>query len=172
LRARHGIEVNVIFDASLGFVGAHKIEREAPSDSHVFHAMAGSTAGQIIFEHDVEQPVRAFDAPMAACPAGDTLDVERHGGDIEAGVKAAAIGIFGAQVELEQGLDGGEAGLAWIAAIGCDPIELVGGGIDPRLDAAVLLFDGRFADEFGSRSGAEIILDIGFQRCSVALEGE
>lgn len=34
------------------------------------------------------------------------------------------------------------------------------------------LLDGRLADERGGRSGAEIVLDIGFQRRLVALEGE
>ena len=55
------------------------------------------------------------------------------------------------------GLDVGEAGLAWITALGYDPIDLVGGGIEPRLDAAVPVLDDRFADEFGGRGSAEII---------------
>ena len=134
--------------------------------------MAGALAGKIVFELDVEQPVHAFDAPMAACGPGDTLDIERRRGDIKARVGAAAVGVFGARIDLDHGLDVGEARFAWIFAIGCDPIDLVGGDIEPRLDTAMPLLDGRFTDEFGGGGGAEIILDIGFQRWLVGFKGE
>src|SRR3974377_252032 len=109
---------------------------------------------------------------MASCGAGDALDVERCRGDVEAGVKATAIGMLGARGDPDQGLDVAEAGLPWIAALGRDPIDLVGGAIGARLDAAMPLLDGRFGDQFGGRSGAEIILHIGFQRRLVTLYSE
>jgi hypothetical protein len=91
---------------------------------------------------------------MAPCRAGDALD-ERRRGDIEMGIEAATIGIFGARADLEQGLDAGEGGRPWIPAFRGNPINFGGGGIDARLDATVPLFNGRFADELGGRSGAE-----------------
>jgi hypothetical protein len=42
-----------------------------------------------------------------------------------------------------------KARLAWIAVIGCDPIDLVRGGIDPRFDPTVPLLDGGFGDKLG-----------------------
>jgi hypothetical protein len=42
---------------------------------------------------------------MAARALGDPLKIERHGGDIVAGVEAAAIGVFDAGVDFEDGLD-------------------------------------------------------------------
>jgi hypothetical protein len=60
-----------------------------------------------------------------------------------AGVEAAAVGIFGARVDFDDRLDGGEAGLARIAAVGQYPIDVVRGGIEPRLDAAVPLLNVR-----------------------------
>jgi hypothetical protein len=59
--------------------------------------MAGTVAGKVVFELDVEEPMHAFDAPMATRRAGDALDVEWRRGDVEPGVEAAAIGIFGAR---------------------------------------------------------------------------
>jgi hypothetical protein len=107
------------------------------------HRRRCAIAGKIVFELDVKQPV--LDAPMAACGPGDTLDID---GDIKARV-GAAVGVFGARIDLDHGLDVGEARFAWIFAIGCDPIDLVGGDIEPRLDTAMPLLDGRFTDEFG-----------------------
>lgn len=78
------------------------------------------------------------------------------------GVEAAAIGVFDAGVDFDDGLDGVEARLARIASFGCDPVDLAGGCVGAGLDAAMLL---------GGR-GAEIVLDIGFERRLVALEGE
>ena len=72
----------------------------------------------------VEQPVHGFDAPMATGSGGDALDVEGRRGDVEACVEAAAVGIFHARADLDQGVDGGEAGLARIAAVGCDPVDV------------------------------------------------
>jgi hypothetical protein len=39
------------------------------------------------------------------------------------------------QADLDQGVDGGEAGLARIAAVGCDPVDVAGSRIGSRLDA-------------------------------------
>jgi hypothetical protein len=79
---------------------------------------------------------------MAPCRAGDALDVEGRRGDIETGIEAAAIRIFGARVDLEYGLDAAESGRPWIAAFGGNPIDLGGDGIDARLDATVPFFNG------------------------------
>ena len=75
-------------------------------------------------------------------------------------------------MNLEQGLDAGEAGRPWIAALRDNPIDFGRGSIDARLDATVPLFNGRFANELGSRSGAEIVLDVGFQRRLIAFQGK
>ena len=63
-------------DASLCGVCAHEAEGEASDDSHVLGAMTGSVAGQIILELDIEEPVRALDAPMATDAFGQAIDVE------------------------------------------------------------------------------------------------
>src|ERR1700694_3527752 len=116
--------------------------------------------------------MHGFDAPMAPRGGGDALDVEGRGGDVEACVEAATVGIFYTRVNLDQGVDGGEAWLARVAAVGCDPVDVAGSRIGPRLDAAVSLLDGGFGDEFVGGSGVIIVLDIGFEGRLVALEGE
>src|SRR5260370_11268598 len=57
-------------DASLGLVGAHETESEAADDGHVFGAVPGAEARQIVPEFDNEQPIPAFHTPMAALAAG------------------------------------------------------------------------------------------------------
>jgi hypothetical protein len=79
---------------------------------------------------------------------------------------------YSAREDLEHGLNGGEAGLAGIAAIGGDPIDLIGGGIDARLDAAMSFLDGGLGDQLDGRRGAKVVLDIGLQGGLVALQGE
>src|ERR1700750_3136567 len=116
--------------------------------------------------------MHALDAPMPARTPGDAFDVERRGRDIMVGIEAAAIGIFGTCVELEDSLDVLEARLTRIASLGCYPVDLAGGGVGARLDPAMSLLDGGFVDEFVRGCGAEIVLDIGFERGLVALEGE
>ena len=114
----------------------------------------------------------AFDAPMTACRAGNALDVEGRRADVQASIEAAAVGIFGARSDLEQGFDVGEAGRPWIAALRDNPIDFGRGSIYARLDATVPLFNGRFANELGGRSSAEIVLDVGFQRRLIAFQGK
>ena len=116
--------------------------------------------------------MHALDAPMAARTSGDAFDVERRRRDMVMRFEAAAIGIFGTSVDLEDCLDVLEARLARIASLGCYPVDLAGGGVGARLDPAMPLLDGGFADEFIGGGGAEIVLDIGFERGLVALEGE
>src|SRR6202011_1852321 len=94
------------------------------------------------------------------------------GRDIVVGVEAAAIGIFGAGVNLRDGIDVLEARLARIASLRRYPVDLAGGGVGAGLDPAMSLLDGGFADEFVGGGGAEIVLDIGFERGLVALERE
>ena len=92
--------------------------------------------------------MHALDAPMVARTPGDAFDVEVRGGDIVAGVEAAAIGVFDACVDLDDGLDVLEARLARIASLGPDPVDLAGGGVGARLDPAMSLLDRGLADEF------------------------
>jgi hypothetical protein len=46
---------------------------------------------------------------MATNGFGGAFDVERRGADVGAGVASGAVGIFGPGVNLDDGLDGGEA---------------------------------------------------------------
>src|SRR5579863_6880510 len=110
-------------DASFCFVDAHEIEGEAADDRHVFGAVAGSVAGQVVLEGDVKQPMKALDAPMAARRLGEPFDVERGRTDVEAGIAGAAVGEFGAIDELDDGLDAAEARLPRIAALRGDPVD-------------------------------------------------
>jgi hypothetical protein len=59
-------------DAPLCFIGAH--EGEAVDGGHVLGAVAAAVAREVVLELDIEQPVHAFDAPMAA-GGGDAVDV-------------------------------------------------------------------------------------------------
>src|SRR3979490_1648599 len=111
------------------------------------------------------------DPPMTARAPGDAFDIERRGRDIVVGIEAAAIGIFGAGVNLRDGIDVLEARLARVASLRRYPVDLAGGGVSARLDPAMSLLDGGFADKFVGGGGAEIVLDIGFERGLVALVG-
>src|SRR5260370_2738492 len=98
--------------------------------------------------------MHALDAPMTARSPGDTFDIERGRRDIVVGIKAAAIGVFGACVDLGDGLDFLEARLARVASLRRYPVDLAGGGLGAGLDPAMVLLDARFADEFVVRAGA------------------
>ena len=79
-------------------------------DGHVFGAMAFSDVGEVFLEGDVEHPVQAvFDAPVAAHGAGGGFGVEGRGGDVVAGIEAAAVLRFDLGAELD---DRGHAGQA------------------------------------------------------------
>jgi hypothetical protein len=95
--------------------------------------------------------------------ARDALDIKRCQANVETGIEAATIG---------NSLDVAKARLAGIAPLGRDPIDFVGCSIGAGLDPAVPLLEGGFGHEFGSRSGRELVLDIGFHRRLVAFEGE
>jgi hypothetical protein len=84
---------------------------------------------QIVLEFDIEQPMHALDPPMTARAPGDAFDIERRGRDIVVGIEAAAIGIFGAGVNLRDGIDVLEARLARVASLRCYPVDLAGGGV-------------------------------------------
>ena len=71
---------------------------------------------------------------------------------------------------LDERLDGLEARLARIAALGLDPIDVLGGGVEAGLDAAMALLDGGFGDEFVRRRRFEIVVDLGFQGRLIALQ--
>jgi hypothetical protein len=97
---------------------------------------------------------------MTARAPDDAFDIERRGRDIVVGIEAAAIGIFGAGVNLRDGIDVLEARLARVASLRRYPVDLAGGGVSARLDPAMSLLDGGFADKFVGGRGAEIVLDI------------
>jgi len=86
--------------------------------------------------------MHAFDAPMTACGLGDPVDVERSRADEVPCVGGGTIRMLDTAVDLDEGLDAGEARLARIAALRSDPVDLAGGRIGACLDAAVALFDG------------------------------
>src|ERR1035437_10250764 len=112
-----------------------------------FCAVAGSVSRQIVAELDVEQPVHALDAPMAATSLGGAFDVEWRGADVGAGIASGAVGMFGLGVDLDDGLDGGETRLPRIAAIRHDPVDRLRGGVGAGFDAAMRLLDGCFGNE-------------------------
>jgi hypothetical protein len=147
-------------DAPLGLIGTHEAEREAADEGHVLGSVAGPITRQIVLEFDIEQPMHALDAPVPARTPGDAFDIERRGRDIVVGIEAAAIGIFGAGVNLRDGIDVLEARLARVASLRRYPVDLAGGGVSARLDPAMSLLDGGFADKFVGGRGAEIVLDI------------
>jgi hypothetical protein len=68
-------------------------------------------AREIVFELDVEQPVHALYAPVTASSVSGPVDIERSRRDIEARLERAAIGIFDARKDLDEGLYVGEARL-------------------------------------------------------------
>src|ERR1700680_2633913 len=116
--------------------------------------------------------MHAFDRPMTTGAAGHALDVERRGADEVTRVEGASVGMLGAGMDLEEALDVGETGLARVAPIGHDPVDLARGHICARLDAAMAFLDGGFGDELFGGSGAKIVFDIGLEGWLVALEGE
>ena len=134
-------------------MSADEVESEASNDGHVLCAVPLSVSGEIVLELDIEDPVHAFDAPVSADGGGDAVDVERGGGDIGSGFAGCFASLFGGGVDLDQGGDAGEAGLAWIAAVRGDPIDFGGGDIAAGLYAPMALFDGSDGDDLSGWSG-------------------
>ena len=96
-------------------------------------------------------------------PLASLFDVESHRRDVRPRVESRSIGIFGAQIDLENRLDGSEARLARVAAIGYAPVNFGRGRIGSRLDAAMTLFDGGFANQFFCRGRTEVVRNFSFQ---------
>jgi hypothetical protein len=96
-------------------------------------------------------------------------DVEGGGGDVVVRVEGAAVGMLGAPVDLDQGLDACEARRPRVAALGADPVDAAGSRIGAGLDAAVPLLDRRGGDDLVGRGGSEVFLDLGFEGGLVAL---
>ncbi len=69
------------FDGSFAFSGAHHVEGEASDEGHVGGAVAAAQARLTFLKDDVEHPVKALDAPMAADCRGGALRGEGGGGD-------------------------------------------------------------------------------------------
>jgi hypothetical protein len=134
-------------------------EREASDESHVLGAVPGPVSGEVVLEDDIEKPVHAFDAPMATDGFDDAFDVEGSGRDIGPCIEGRTIGMLGSGIDLDDGLDGGEARLFGIAAFGRDPVDDVGGGVGAGFDAAMRLLYGGLGDELGGRRGLEIVDD-------------
>src|SRR3954453_22332533 len=82
----------------------------------------------------------------------------------------AAILEFGPVDDPDQGLDVVEPGLPRIIPVGRDPVDHGRGGIEARLDAALL--DRGLGDQFVDRRGPEVILDLGLQGQLIAFQGE
>jgi len=70
-------------------------------------------------------------------PLASLFDVESRRRDVKPRVESRSIGILSAQIDLEDCLDGGEALLTWIAAVGYNPVNFGRGRIGSRLDAAM-----------------------------------
>src|ERR1700677_3423159 len=97
--SRHGIQVNDHFICSISrrnwvfqladlrrvlMLPLDLLARRRPSAKRrttamFFGAVAGAVARQVVFELDVEHPMHALDAPMAARSCGEPFDVERRG---------------------------------------------------------------------------------------------
>jgi len=116
--------------------------------------------------------MHAFDAPVATGGVGDPVDVERGRTDEVAGVEGGAVSMLGKAVDLDEGLDAGEARLARVAALGADPIHFAGCRIGAGLDPAVALLDSDLGDDLTFGSATKVIGDLGFQVGLIALEGE
>jgi hypothetical protein len=71
---------------------------------------------------------------VAAHASGEAFDVVRRGGDEVARFEAAPVGVFDAGMNLDDGLDAGEARLSGIASVRRDPIDGAGSRIDARVE--------------------------------------
>jgi hypothetical protein len=158
------------FDASLRFIGAHKANGEATQGRHVLGAIADAVTDQVVLELDIEQPMHAFDAPMAADAGGEALDIARRRRDEIPRLEAAPVRIFDAGVNLDQRLDVGKSRHAGMISIRPDPGDVAGSRVGARLDAAVALFDGRFLGQLGVRRGVKIQSRIDCQDWLIALQ--
>jgi hypothetical protein len=76
------------------------------------------------------------------CRAGEAFDIERRRRDVETGLEAVAVTVFGASVDFEDNLDGLEARLSRIASLGHDPIDVAGARVGAGLDRPDLIGDG------------------------------
>jgi len=54
-----------------GFGAGSEAEGEAADDGHILGAMSGSITRQVVLELDIEQPMHALDAPVAARAPGN-----------------------------------------------------------------------------------------------------
>src|SRR3546814_16595384 len=105
-----------------------------PDDGHVPGAMALAEAGLVFLEDGVEDPVEAvFDAPVSAHGACGVFGGEACGGDVVAGVEAAAVPQFGARGDAHDGGGTGQAKFAGEAARAGEPV-----GLARDVDAALL----------------------------------
>ena len=120
--------------------------------------MAGAVAAQVVFEFDIQQPVHALDAPMAANTGGKALDITRRRRDEIARLEAAAVMMFDAGADLDESFDFGKARRAGIASIRYDPVGVAGSRVRARLDASVAFLDGGFRRQFGVGRGVEMAL--------------
>src|SRR3546814_8746066 len=111
-----------------------------PDDGHVPGAMALAEAGLVFLEDGVEDPVEAvFDAPVSAHGACGVFGGEACGGDVVAGVEAAAVPQFGARGDAHDGGGTGQAQFAGEAARAGEPVGLARDGDAALFDAAMAL---------------------------------
>jgi hypothetical protein len=84
-------------------VCANEVKGEAPDDGHVFGSVALPVSGEIVLEVDIEDPVRALDAPVAADRGGEFINVERGRGDVGSGLVCDFAGLLGCGMDLDSG---------------------------------------------------------------------
>jgi hypothetical protein len=68
--------------------------------------------------------MHALDAPVTARSVSEPVDIKRGRRDVEARLERAAIGIFDARKNLDEGLYVGEARLTGITPGGDDPVDI------------------------------------------------
>src|SRR3546814_8516877 len=87
-----GGECAAQFEGFPVFGCADEVDGEMPDDGHVPGAVPLAEAGLVFLEDGVEDPVEAvFDAPVSAHGACGVFGGEACGGDVVAGIEAAAV---------------------------------------------------------------------------------
>ena len=94
----------------LVFCGSDEVDGEVSDDGHVFCAMTFAQARLVVFEDDVQHPMKpVFDSPVTAHGVGGLLGGEASGRDIISGLLAAAVGKFGARIDPDDAACCGQA---------------------------------------------------------------
>jgi hypothetical protein len=97
--------------------------------------------------------------------------IEKHRRDLAARIEAAAIGVFDACVDREDGLAAAEARLAWMASPRVIPSMLWEAG-EVRVSIRPRPRGSGVADAFAGSRGAKAVVGVDVKRQRVALEGK